>query len=55
MFNRDPPEAIEIDALPFADSTRGVEDVIEDIVDIKTTKTRGSMLRKYLVRWRDQL
>ena len=55
MFNGDSPEATQIDALPFVDSTKGVEDVIEDIIDIKTTKTRGSMLRKYLVRWRDRL
>ena len=54
MFNGDPPEATEIDTLPFADPTEGVEDFIEDIVDIKTTKTRGSMRQRYLVHWRDR-
>ena len=38
IFNGDPPESTKIDAFLFTNSTRGVEDVVEDIVDIKTTK-----------------
>ena len=54
LFHGEPPDSIEIATLPFADVSIPTEEYIEDVVDVRTSKTRNGVRRRYLVRWRDR-
>lgn len=43
-----------VETLPFADTTRGANDRIENMVDVKEIGTRHGLIKLYLVRWTRQ-